>query len=310
MAYRATGYHPIHEKLLDKPTMVPFQSPLADEEEIISLRAGNYHMVAIVLNKETDQTRVFSFGRNMFGQLGHGDTDDKSQFCPILSLDNIVSIACGSTHTVFADKDGNAYGCGSNKYCKLGDATEDKEFLFPTNINLDNSIPSLRVKEVFCGDHCSAFLSSDKQLVLAGSNTSGQLSHDLFKKDILVVSPPMVLPNVECDLFAGGSQHCLFWGKRNPTTALTSTKRKSKRSARTLSDDGLEGDEENNRPATKKAKTESSSRTENNSFFGGVDLWSPEYLRQGYSGTWLCGFCACRTKDSQDTCEVCGQPRH
>ena len=74
-----------------------------DNGEWVQIVGGGYAHTAAL----TKEGKVFTWGRNKYGQLGHGDK--KYRFIPtkVESLDGlvIVKIACGRSHTVaFTDK--------------------------------------------------------------------------------------------------------------------------------------------------------------------------------------------------------------
>ena len=65
---------------------------------------------------------VFAFGRNDFGQLGHGDCVDKRLPELVTSLRGarVASLACGQYHTVVATREGAVLACGKNDWGQLG----------------------------------------------------------------------------------------------------------------------------------------------------------------------------------------------
>ena len=70
---------------------------------IEKISVGNYHNV--VLSKES---RVFSFGRSLMGELGHPDITNNKVSTPklitkLLGL-KIIDISCGNSHSVFIVK--------------------------------------------------------------------------------------------------------------------------------------------------------------------------------------------------------------
>ena len=67
---------------------------------------GGYHTVAL-----TKEGKVFTWGYNYNGQLGHGDRQERHIPTKVESLDGlvIVKIACGVYHTIAIADDGDAY---------------------------------------------------------------------------------------------------------------------------------------------------------------------------------------------------------
>ena len=74
-----------------------------ENKRITLISCSYFHSIVAVL-----ETEVFTFGRNDFGQLGHGDTNDIAVPRSIQRLRgrNIVSLACGQYHTCVVSGDG------------------------------------------------------------------------------------------------------------------------------------------------------------------------------------------------------------
>ena len=69
----------------------------------------------------TEDGLVFSWGDNHFGQLGHSQRLLFVRSPTVLNdINNIISVACGYSHSVFLDKDGKLYTMGSNLFGELG----------------------------------------------------------------------------------------------------------------------------------------------------------------------------------------------
>jgi alpha-tubulin suppressor-like RCC1 family protein len=88
-----------------------------DGHKVCLVSCSYYHTVVA-----TDDAQVFSFGRNDFGQLGHGDTSDKKQATRVACMagQQLTSLGCGQYHTMLATVEGRAYTCGKNDYGQLG----------------------------------------------------------------------------------------------------------------------------------------------------------------------------------------------
>jgi RCC1 and BTB domain-containing protein len=78
-----------------------------------------------------DDGDLFSFGRNDFGQLGHGDTTDKKQptwlEMPAASTVGVRSLAAGQYHSLVSTGDGKVYAFGKNDYGQLGLESVDSQ---------------------------------------------------------------------------------------------------------------------------------------------------------------------------------------
>ena len=67
---------------------------------------GGWHTAAL-----TNEGKVFTWGDNDFGQLGHGEYEHRHIPTKVESLDgvSIVKIACGEWHTVAITDKGDTY---------------------------------------------------------------------------------------------------------------------------------------------------------------------------------------------------------
>eukprot|EP01102_Stenamoeba_stenopodia_P009623 TRINITY_DN284_c1_g3_i1.p1 TRINITY_DN284_c1_g3~~TRINITY_DN284_c1_g3_i1.p1 ORF type:complete len:422 (-),score=56.51 TRINITY_DN284_c1_g3_i1:964-2229(-) len=92
------------------------------DSSIIAIAAGGYHSVAL-----DAEGRVWTWGRNDFGQLGLGPDYDADPIVPkptlvpdfTLSGGPVALIAAGLLHTLAADQT-NIYAWGSNEFGQLG----------------------------------------------------------------------------------------------------------------------------------------------------------------------------------------------
>ena len=75
---------------------------------------------------------LWSCGYNNKGQLGLGDTTNKTTFTQVTTNINndVKQIACGGRHTVILKTDGSVWSCGDNEYGQLGlnDTTDRTTF--------------------------------------------------------------------------------------------------------------------------------------------------------------------------------------
>ncbi|GBG28169.1 E3 ubiquitin-protein ligase HECTD3 [Hondaea fermentalgiana] len=136
-----------------------------------------YHSVVA-----TDSGEVFSFGRNDFGQLGHGDTLDRKEPARIDALstgEHVVSVACGQYHTIVALSSGSVYASGKNDYGQLGLKLPEPHRRM-TIVRAFGSKAMDResddcIKELRCGYYHTIALSTTGKLWAFGRNDYGQL---------------------------------------------------------------------------------------------------------------------------------------
>lgn len=81
--------------------------------------------------------KVYTWGRNDRGQLGHGDTIRRDEPTEVESLKSydIVGGAVGRGHTLFLTSKGQVFACGDNKMGQLGIASQSPTVLAPTRVN-------------------------------------------------------------------------------------------------------------------------------------------------------------------------------
>lgn len=92
---------------------------------------------------------LYGCGNNSYGQLGLGDTTDRTTITLIDNTHCWKKVICGGTHILLIDSNGHLYGCGNNNYGQLGlgDTTNR------TNITLiDNT-------KIYTDAACSMFAS-------------------------------------------------------------------------------------------------------------------------------------------------------
>ena len=82
----------------------------------VSAAMGNdYHCVA--LNSDGE---LWSWGRNYYGQLGHGDLTDRTTPTKINHPSTFVSVQAGIENIIALDSNGKLWSCGWNEYGSLG----------------------------------------------------------------------------------------------------------------------------------------------------------------------------------------------
>ena len=82
-----------------------------------TIACGNDHTLSL-----DEENKLYTFGSNSGGQLGHGDMlyRNTPERVYVLSHIPIISVAAGHTHSVAIDSQGHVYTFGSNEFGKLG----------------------------------------------------------------------------------------------------------------------------------------------------------------------------------------------
>ena len=114
---------------------------------------------------------LWGCGANGNGQLGLGDTTNRTTFTQITTnADDIKSVCCGAEHTLILKNDGTLWSTGYNGSGQLGLGDNIGKTTFTevtTNAN--------DVKEIYCGYNHTFILENDGTLWGCGLNAHGQL---------------------------------------------------------------------------------------------------------------------------------------
>ncbi|NWR26098.1 RCC2 protein, partial [Emberiza fucata] len=88
----------------------------------------------------TAEGKLWSWGRNEKGQLGHGDTKRVEAPRPIEALGSeaIVAAACGRNHTLALTESGSVFAFGENKLGQLGLGNQTDAVPSPTQVRTPN----------------------------------------------------------------------------------------------------------------------------------------------------------------------------
>ncbi|XP_062363771.1 protein RCC2 [Cinclus cinclus] len=124
----------------------------------------------------TAEGRLWSWGRNEKGQLGHGDTKRVEAPRPIEALagEAIVAAACGRNHTLALTESGSVFAFGENKLGQLGLGNQTDAVPSPTQI-LYNGQP---ISKLGCGAEFSMVMDCKGNLYSFGCPEYGQLGHN------------------------------------------------------------------------------------------------------------------------------------
>ncbi|XP_031397795.1 ultraviolet-B receptor UVR8-like [Punica granatum] len=123
----------------------------------------------------TDSGALHTFGWGLYGQCGHGNTNDQLRPTCVSSLvgNAIGGIAAGLWHTLCVTVDGHVYTFGGNQFGQLGTGTEHAETV-PRLLDCPG-LKEKHVKMVSSGARHNAVLTDDGQVFSWGWNKYGQL---------------------------------------------------------------------------------------------------------------------------------------
>lgn len=133
-------------------------------QKIAAISAGGGQFLALSITGQ-----VWCWGRNDQGQLGLGDTTDRSEPVHMSRLADIVDIAAGYTHSLAVSFDGKVYAWGSNTYGQLGDSTLKSS-------SIPVAVRSLgKIRQVSAGADTSMALADNGSIYTWGYGEYGQL---------------------------------------------------------------------------------------------------------------------------------------
>jgi alpha-tubulin suppressor-like RCC1 family protein len=134
---------------------------------IIRIAAGNTHTTVL----KNDGT-VWSFGRNLSGQLGDGTTAQRATPVRVSGLSGVVDIAAGPEggHTLALKSDGTVWAWGAANDGQLGEGTNVSKRLTPVQVTNLNQVAAIAA-----GASHSLAMKSDGTVWVWGRNQSGQL---------------------------------------------------------------------------------------------------------------------------------------
>jgi alpha-tubulin suppressor-like RCC1 family protein len=132
--------------------------------DVISVTCGAYHTII-----QRADGSLMSCGYNAFGQLGLGDSTNRSKLTELKDMpSDVISVTCGAFHTIVQRADGSLMGCGRNDYGQLGDRT------YITKLTELKDIPS-NIISVTCGAYHTIIQRADGSLMGCGYDGFGQL---------------------------------------------------------------------------------------------------------------------------------------
>ena len=136
--YDITGEEDI-DSLLELLTISGIK--LHDIKQIV---CGDYHTFILKFDGS-----IWACGYNNCGQLGLGDTENRTTFTQVTTNINndVKQIDCCNYHTLIIKTDGSVWSCGNNNYGQLGlNDTTNRETFTQITTNTNNNIKEKRTK--------------------------------------------------------------------------------------------------------------------------------------------------------------------
>ena len=123
-----------------------------------------------------DSGKLYTWGRNSHGQLGHGDRESSAVPRALESMHrrHVHQIACGAAHMVALTTARDVFTWGSNQYGQLGYGEPGTYSLIPKQVRV---MSGLDVKQLAAGENHSCVLTSFGDIYTWGRGDYGQLGH-------------------------------------------------------------------------------------------------------------------------------------
>ena len=177
------------------------------------VHCGSFHTIFITVSG-----RVFVCGRNNFGQLGLGDTNDRFIITRSGSLKPyfVISAACGELHSIFycstlvsnfqEEPKKFLMSCGASANGQLGFPYQELACSTPTVIEATRN---LAIRSFSCGRKHSLILSNTHEVYSFGLNNLGQLGLH-HTKDVCEPTRVMYIPPVAYVAAGGDQSFCIL----------------------------------------------------------------------------------------------------
>ena len=166
--------------ILDNSESIP--NLVKSNKNFISIIWGYHHSAGITIEGE-----LFTWGKGLFGQLGHANNQSISnpQLVSELSKVKVVQVACGWQHTIALTNDGQVFSWGYGEDGQLGHGNTDDLF----KPKLISKLKSRRITQIACGhSHSGAIGNGD--LFMWGSNPDSRL---MIEKSDNILEPSLTL---------------------------------------------------------------------------------------------------------------------
>jgi uncharacterized repeat protein (TIGR02543 family) len=175
----ANGYGQLGDQTIiqkNTPVDITDQFDLEVDEIIVDVSLGYAHTSAV-----TSEGRIFTWGWNIYGQLGDGTSNDRLSPTEITDQFNLVqdekmvSTSLGTNHSAAITSEGRIFTWGWNFYGQIGDGTTSQSNM-PIDITYGFTLEvGEHIQRISLGDLHSTALTSTGRMFTWGANIYGQL---------------------------------------------------------------------------------------------------------------------------------------
>lgn len=122
----------------------------------------------------TSDGAVYTWGSNSYGQLGTGDTEDKSS--PVKVIESgVKKVVCGQSFVLALHTNGSVSGWGDNSGCQIGYTVKDTDGNLQEQVLSPVTVMTSGIKDIDAGNSYSCFLKNNGDLYTGGRNELSQL---------------------------------------------------------------------------------------------------------------------------------------
>uniref|UniRef100_A0A8C5QVY9 RCC1 and BTB domain containing protein 2 n=1 Tax=Leptobrachium leishanense TaxID=445787 RepID=A0A8C5QVY9_9ANUR len=152
-------------------TIEPRRLDVLCRKKIVGLSYGSGPHIVVI----TSDGEVYSWGHNAYSQLGNGSANQAltpSHVSTNLISKKVVSLACGSHHTLVSTSDGEVYAWGYNNSGQVGSGSTANQ---PIPRKVTSCLQSKIVTGIACGQMSSMAVVDNGEVYAWGYNGNGQL---------------------------------------------------------------------------------------------------------------------------------------
>ena len=178
-----------------------FSSEMLDGDvPALGLDVGSNHTLAV-----NAKGQLFTWGVNICGQCGVNNKGNEGKHILVggLSDTRVKQVACGDTHSLALDYEGNIFIWGNNNQGQLGNG-KYKNIKYP--YKLTNNIPSGDIKEISAKGNINIIINNEGKAYMWPTK-------DFYNEPVL---DPVELPftkRVILSISIGSNRLCFMWNR-------------------------------------------------------------------------------------------------
>jgi alpha-tubulin suppressor-like RCC1 family protein len=178
--------------------------------DVVAIAAGFGHSLAI-----TSDGKLWGWGRNDYGQLAEGSSDNISTPRAIAhpTGKKFIAVAAGQYHSLALDEERTIWAWGINLNGEIGIGTSGKDsitIVLPRQVTVQGALSVPGIRSIAAGVAHSMALSNEAKVYVWGSDFYGQLGFQYTYPSQAIVRQPMAISSIDGIIaIAAGDYHCL-----------------------------------------------------------------------------------------------------